>query len=47
MAIGRDYREANAHVEASTGVHGISNSSSVVGTIDTQTLTNKPYNHQP
>ena len=41
MAIGRDYREANAHVEASTGVHGISNSSSVVGTTDTQTLTNK------
>ena len=41
MAIGRDYRESNAHVEATTGVHGISNSSSVVGTIDTQTLTNK------
>jgi hypothetical protein len=41
MAIGRDYREANAHIEASTGVHGISNSSSVVGTIDNQTLTNK------
>jgi hypothetical protein len=41
MAIGRDYREANAHVEATTGVHGISNSSSVVGTTDTQTLTNK------
>jgi hypothetical protein len=41
MAIGRDYREANQHVEATTGVHGISNSSSVVGTIDTQTLTNK------
>jgi hypothetical protein len=41
MAIGRDYREANQHIEASTGVHGISNSSSVVGTIDTQTLTNK------
>jgi len=41
MAIGRDYREANAHIEAATGVHGISNSSSVVGTIDTQTLTNK------
>jgi hypothetical protein len=36
MAIGRDYRESNAHIEASTGVHGISNSSSVVGTIDTQ-----------
>jgi hypothetical protein len=41
MAIGRDYREANVHIEASTGVHGISNSSSIVGTIDTQTLTNK------
>ena len=41
MAIGRDYREANTHIEASTGVHGISNSSSIVGTIDTQTLTNK------
>jgi hypothetical protein len=41
MAIGRDYRESNAHIEASTYVHGISNSSSVVGTIDTQTLTNK------
>jgi hypothetical protein len=41
MAIGRDYREANVHIEDSTGVHGISNSSSVVGTIDTQTLTNK------
>jgi hypothetical protein len=41
MAIGRDYREANQHIEAATGVHGISNSSSVVGTVDTQTLTNK------
>lgn len=41
MAIGRDYREANAHSQASDGVHGISNSSSVVGTTDTQTLTNK------
>jgi len=41
MAIGRDYREANTHIEATTGVHGISNGSSVVGTTDTQTLTNK------
>jgi hypothetical protein len=41
MAIGRDYREANTHIEASTGVHGISNASSVVGTTDAQTLTNK------
>lgn len=34
-----DLDEANAHVNASTGVHGISGS--VVGTSDTQTLTNK------
>ena len=39
MAIGRDYREANTHVEASSGVHGVTGS--VVGTSDTQTLTNK------
>jgi len=48
MAIGRDYREANLHIEASSSyndgtgthtVHGVSGS--VVGTSDTQTLTNK------
>jgi hypothetical protein len=39
MAIGRDYREANTHVEAASGVHGLSGS--VVGTTDTQTLTGK------
>jgi hypothetical protein len=39
MAIGRDYREANNHTEASTAVHGITGA--VVGTTDTQTLTNK------
>jgi hypothetical protein len=39
MAIGRDYREANTHIEASSGVHGLTGS--VVGTSDSQTLTNK------
>jgi hypothetical protein len=39
MAIGRDYREANLHIEASSAVHGTTGS--VVGTTDTQTLTGK------
>jgi hypothetical protein len=38
MAIGRDYREANQHIEATTG-HGATGE--VVGTTNTQTLTNK------
>jgi hypothetical protein len=39
MAIGRDYQEANDHIEASAAVHGLAGT--VVGTTDTQTLTNK------
>lgn len=46
--IGRDFREARAHIDASTSndsqghsVHGLQNGSSVVGTTDNQTLTNK------
>ena len=38
MAIGRDFREANQHIEATTG-HGATGA--VVGTTNTQTLTNK------
>jgi len=45
-AIGRDFREARAHMDAAgsgagTTVHGIANGSVVVGTTDVQTLTNK------
>ena len=39
MGIGRDFREANTHIEASTGVHGVSGS--VVGTNGAQTLAGK------
>jgi hypothetical protein len=51
MAIGRDYRESNLHIEATTAyndgtathdMHGIaSGEGNVVGTLKTQTLTNK------
>lgn len=46
--IGRDFREARAHIDASSSndgqghaVHGLTSGSSVVGTTDSQTLTNK------
>jgi hypothetical protein len=38
MAIGRDYREANTHIEATTNIHGVG---TPVGTTETQVLTNK------
>jgi hypothetical protein len=41
MIIGRDLREANTHIEATNGVHGLASTSAVVGTQDTQTLYNK------
>jgi hypothetical protein len=42
MIIGRDLREPNTHIEASSSVHGLTSTSGVVvGTAATQTLTNK------
>ena len=38
-AVAQDYSEANAHVNAASGVHGVTGA--VVGTTDSQTLTNK------
>jgi len=41
MAIGRDFREANTHIQSSADVHGLTGGAVVVGDITTQTLTNK------
>ena len=38
------YNKADAHVEASTNVHGLSGGAAVVGTTQTQTITNKTLN---
>ena len=44
MVIGRDLRESNNHIEASSSVHGLTSTSGVVvGTAATQTLTNKTF----
>ena len=44
MIIGRDLRESNTHIEASSSVHGLTSTSGVVvGTAATQTLTNKTF----
>ena len=41
MAIGRDYQEANDHIEDSTGVHGITDTAALVTLTGAQTLTDK------
>lgn len=40
----RDFAEANAHISATTNVHGLAGGAAVVGTTTTQTLTNKTIN---
>ena len=40
-SVAADYSDANTHVNSTTGVHGLAAGSGVVGTTDTQTLTNK------
>jgi hypothetical protein len=44
MVIGRDLREANTHIEATSSVHGLTSTGGVVvGTAQIQTLTNKTF----
>jgi hypothetical protein len=42
--IGRDFREARTHIDSSQSVHGLQGGSSVVGTLDIQTLSQKTLN---
>jgi hypothetical protein len=39
--IGRDFREARAHMDTGVAQHGLTGGSSIVGTLDTQTLSQK------
>lgn len=41
VSSGRDFSDSRAHENASTGIHGLAPGSALVGTIDTQTLSNK------
>lgn len=41
VVVAQDFREANAHVNATVAVHGLAAGSAVVGTTDAQSLTNK------
>ena len=41
VSSGRDFSDSRNHENASTNVHGLAVGSAVVGTTDTQTLTNK------
>lgn len=41
VSSGRDFADSRAHENASTGIHGLTAGSALVGTIDTQTLSNK------
>lgn len=44
VVVAEFFNKADAHVEASTNVHGLSGGAAVVGTTQTQTLTNKTVN---
>jgi len=41
MAVGRDFRQAQDHIDAASNVHGLAGGAAVVGTSSAQTITNK------